>query len=109
MDKHLGLNINTIENMLNWGVEEFNNPIKNCQNRFLKPIIRAIKNLTELFVTPPESGDNRFIHLQPCCHRLPAHRSERSNGTTYFTFESDWRGMKGCVWTLNKCRYCQSL
>ena len=62
MDNHLGLNINTRENMLNWGAEEFNNPIENCKNRFLKPIVRGMKNLTELFVMPPESGENRFIH-----------------------------------------------
>ena len=62
MDKQLGLSIDTRKKYLNWGAGKFNNSIDNCKNRFLKPIIKAMKNLTELFVTPSESGNNRCIY-----------------------------------------------
>ena len=62
LDNYLRLKINNQDHMLKWGAEEFNKPIENCKNRFLKPIIKAMKNLTELFVMPPESGDNMYIY-----------------------------------------------
>ena len=50
--------------ILEWGPEEFNKPIERCNNRFLKPIMQSMKLLYTKFVTPPETGDNRFI-FQP--------------------------------------------
>ena len=50
--------------VLEWGTEEFNKPFERCNNRFLKPILTSMKLLYSKFVTPPETGSNRFI-FQP--------------------------------------------
>ena len=49
---------------MEWGTEEFNKPLERCINIFLKPIFASMKLLYSKFVTPPETGEYRFI-FQP--------------------------------------------
>ena len=52
LDKLLIVNPATRPSILEWGSEEFNNPIIRCNNRFLKPILMSMKLLCEKFQTP---------------------------------------------------------
>ena len=62
LDIRLGVNPATRPIILEWGSEEFNNPFTRCQNRFLKTILKSMKLLYEMFQTPPDTGNNRFIY-----------------------------------------------
>ena len=61
LDSYLKINKNNRKQILNWGAGEFNNPIKNCRNKFLKHILITLQEFISIFVTKPEYGDNRFI------------------------------------------------
>ena len=61
LDNYLKINKNNRKQILNWGSGEFNNPIKNCRNKFLKHILITLQEFISIFVTKPEYGDNRFI------------------------------------------------
>ena len=47
-------------NVLEWGDQDFNNPIKNCKSPFLKQLLKTMQKLVNLHVTDPETGDNTF-------------------------------------------------
>ena len=64
LDNLLGVTKTSRKTILHWGPEEFNRPIEKCNNRFMTPLLVSMKLLYTRFVTPPESGDNRFI-FQP--------------------------------------------
>ena len=51
LDQYLGITKENRSKILTWGADEFNQTIENCENRFLKPIIRTMKTLTENLVT----------------------------------------------------------
>ena len=50
--------------ILKWGSEQFEPAISNCKSSTIKTLLQCMQELTEKFVTPPETGDNRFI-FQP--------------------------------------------
>ena len=60
LDQILNVDKNTRKKILKWGPKEFNRPIEKC-NRFIKPLLVSMKLLYIRFITPPETGDNRFI------------------------------------------------
>ena len=64
LDNLLGVTFSTRKSNIYCGAEVFNRPIEKCNIRFLNHLLVSMKLLYTKFVTPAETGDNRFI-FQP--------------------------------------------
>merc|ERR1712082_502747 len=64
LDEVLKVTPTSREQILKWGSEQFEPTISNCKSSTIKTLLQCMQELTEKFVTPPETGDNRFI-FQP--------------------------------------------
>ena len=67
LDDLLDVTLATRKTILKWGSEQFNPAISKCKNPAIRSLLCSLQELTEKFVTSPETGDNRYI-FQPIFH-----------------------------------------
>ena len=93
LDDTLGVTIDTRKDILGWGDKEFNGPIHKCKQKLLKSMLFSLQNLIQVFVTDPESCDNRFI-FQPLFKNSNL-KHQRNNRLT--VFQQDYFGLPNKV------------